>query len=120
MGESQARLSMGVDEGDRQVRALDVRVVTQAWQRDRGDAQPGKLLVGIHRVVLAAGQGHRGPGSCQQLRHVGCPDGERARIHGQPPLPVLLTQAGLHRRVVGGQQADQTRDAQVARGRLLA
>jgi hypothetical protein len=24
-------------------------------QRDHGDAQPGKLLVGIHRVALAAG-----------------------------------------------------------------
>jgi len=30
------RISMRVEEGDRRVRALDVRVVAQAWQRDVG------------------------------------------------------------------------------------
>ena len=87
---------MRVQEGARQMGVLDVCVVAQAWQRDCGDAQPGELLVGVHGVVLAAGQGYRGLGSCQQLRHVGCPDGERARIHGQPPSTVLLLQAGIH------------------------
>ena len=43
---------MWVEEGDRQMRALDVWVVAQAWQRGRRDAQPGKLRVGAHGVVL--------------------------------------------------------------------
>ena len=71
---------IGVQEGDRQLRALDVGVVAQARERDRRDTQPGKLPAGVHRVVLAAGQGHRDPRSCQQLRHVGCPGGECARV----------------------------------------
>jgi len=111
---------MRVEEGDRQVRALDVCVVAQARQRDRGDAQPGELLAGVHGVVLTAGQGYRDPGAGQQLRHVGRPDGERARIHRQPPAPVLLAQAGIDGRVIGGQQAGQPRDAQVAGGSLIA
>jgi hypothetical protein len=53
------------------------------------------------------------------LRHVGCRDSERARIHGQPPAPVLLPQARIYGRGVSGQQAGQTRDAQVACGSLL-
>ena len=56
--------SIRVQQGDRQVRALDVCVVAQARERDRGDAQPGKLLAGAHRIVLTPGQGHRGPRSC--------------------------------------------------------
>ena len=74
--------SIRVQQGNRQIRAFDVCVVAQTRERDRGDVQPGKQLAGAHRVVLTSGQGHRGPRSCQQLRHVGCPDGERARIHG--------------------------------------
>ncbi len=93
--------------------------------------RPGSVTVGtpsradcssvfiVHCVVLAAGQGHRGPGSGQQLRHVGCPDGERARIHRQPPPAVLFPQAGLHGRIGSGQQAGQARDAQVAGDGLL-
>lgn len=38
-------------------RALNVCVVAQAWQRYGRDAQPGELLGGVHRVLLAAGQG---------------------------------------------------------------
>jgi hypothetical protein len=87
---------IGVQEGDRQLRALDVCVVAQARERDRGDAQPGKLLAGVQRVVLTAGQDYRCPRSCHQLRHVGCSDGERARVHGQPPSPLLLAQARIH------------------------
>jgi hypothetical protein len=83
------------------VRALDVRVVAQARQRDGGHAQPGELLVGVHRVLLPAGQGHLGLGLGQQLGQVGRPDGERARVQGQPPLPVLLTQPGVDGRVIG-------------------
>jgi len=111
---------MGAEEGDRQVRALDMCVVAQAWQRHRGDAEPGKLLVGVHGVVLAAGQRHRGLALGQQLRHVGRPDGEHGGIHGQPPPPVLLLQAGLHGWSGGGEQASQAGDAQVAGGSLVA
>src|SRR6266702_346025 len=110
---------IGVQEGDRQLRALDVCVVAQARERDRRVAQPGTLPAGVHRVVLAAGQDLRDPRSCQQLRHVRRPDGERARVHGQPPSPVLLPQARIHGGGVGGQQAGQTRDAQIAGGSLL-
>jgi hypothetical protein len=45
---------MPVEQGDRQFRALDVGVVTEARERDRWDAQPGKLLICVHWVVLAA------------------------------------------------------------------
>jgi hypothetical protein len=69
--------------------------------------------------VLAAGQGYRSPGSCQQLRHIGCPDGERGWIHGQPPPAILLTQAGIHGWSGGVQQVGQARDAQVAGSRLV-
>ena len=94
--------SVSVEKGDRQFRALDVCVVTEARERDRWDAQPGKLLIGVHWVVLAAGKGHRGLGPRQQLRHVGRPDRERTRIHGHPPSAVLLTQSGVHGWVTGG------------------
>jgi hypothetical protein len=94
--------------------------VAQAWQCNRGDAELCELVVGVHGVVLAAGQGHRGLASCQQLPHVGRPDGERARIHGQPPPPMLLAQAGIYGWFGAGQQACQTRDAQVAGGSLIA
>src|SRR6516164_9768023 len=114
------RLSMRLQQADRQGWALDVCVVAQAWQRDRGDAQPGKLLVGVHDVMLATGQGHRCPGSGQQLRHVGCPDGERARIHSQPPSSVLLPQASIDGWVGGVHQAGQAGDQQVAGGTLVS
>jgi short subunit dehydrogenase-like uncharacterized protein len=113
------RVSMRVHEGARQMRVLDVCVVAQAWQRDCGNAQPGELLICAHGVVLAAGQDYRGPGSCQQLRHIGCPDGERPWIHGQPPSAILLLQAGIHGWFSRAQQACQARDTQVAGGRLL-
>jgi hypothetical protein len=109
---------MRVQEGARQLRVLDVRVVAQAWQRDCGDAKLGELLAGVHGVVLAAGQGYRGLGSCQQLRHIRCPDGERGWIHGQPPPAVLLPQAGIYGWPACVCQAGQARDAQVA-GRCL-
>lgn len=43
-----------VQDPDRQVRALHMRVVPQAGQRDHGDAQPDKLLVGIHCALPIA------------------------------------------------------------------
>jgi hypothetical protein len=78
------------------------------------------LLVGVHGVEFAAGQGHRGPRSGQQLRHVWGPDGERGRIHDELPLAVPLPQPGIHGRVFGRHQAGQARDAQVAGGGLVA
>ena len=98
---------MWVEEGDRQLGALDVCVVAEARERDRWGAQPGKLLICVHGVALAAGKGYRGPGPRQQLRHVGRPDRERTRIHGHPPPPVLLTQPGVHGWVVDRQQPGQ-------------
>jgi len=53
---------MSVEKGDRQFWALDVCVVTEARERDRWGAQPGKLLICVHWVVLATGKGHRGLG----------------------------------------------------------
>ena len=52
--------SIRVQEDDRLLRVLDVCVVAEPWQGHHGDTQPGKLPVGVHGVVLAAGQRHRG------------------------------------------------------------
>ena len=110
---------MWIEEGDRQFRVLDVGVVTKAGERNRGGTQPGELLVGVHRVVLAASEGHRGLRSCQQVRHVGCPDREGTRIQGQAPSPVLLMQSGVHGWVTGGQQAGQSGYPQITGGSLV-
>ena len=94
-------------------------VVTEAGEGDRGGAELGQLVICVHRVVLAAGKGHGGLGSCQQLRHIGRLDREGTQVHGQPPSPVLVAQAGVHGRVTGGQQAGQTGYPQVTGGGLV-
>src|SRR5215475_7737053 len=110
---------MCVEEGYRQFRTLDVGVVPEAGERNRCRTKPGQLPIGVHRVVLTAGKGHRGLRSCQQLRHIGRPGREGTRVHGQPPSPVLLAQSGINGWVTGGQQAGQTGYPQVADGSLL-
>src|SRR5262249_30221058 len=84
-----------VQEGDRQLRALHVSVVTEPGQRARRNTQLRQLLIGVHRIELAAGKDRRRPRPAEQVRHIGRADREGSGIGGQLPLPVLLAQSGV-------------------------